>query len=71
MSLIGIWVCEVYNCRRLLKTFISKIFGFAVLKLLYCVILRQRHHTPLHILSFMYTVKLRYYATLWDREKVA
>ena len=32
MSLIGIWVCEVYDCRWLLKTFISKIFGFAVLK---------------------------------------
>ena len=31
MSFIGIWVCEVYDCRWLVKTFISKIFGFAVL----------------------------------------
>ena len=54
MSLIGIWVCEVYDCRWLLKTFISNIFGFAVLKSLYCIILCQCHHLPLHILSFMY-----------------
>ena len=60
MSLIGIWVCEVYDCRRLLKTFISKIFGFAVLKLLYCIILCQCHHIPLHILSFMYITLTRF-----------
>ena len=54
MSLIGIWVCDVYDCRWLLKTFIRKIFGFAVLKSLYCIILCQCHHPPLHILSFMY-----------------
>ena len=54
MSLIGIWVCEVYDCRRLLETFISKIFGFAVLKSFYCVILCQCHHPPHHILSFMH-----------------
>ena len=46
MSLKGIWVCEVYDCRRLLKTFISKIFGFVVLKSLYCIILCQCHHPP-------------------------
>ena len=54
MSLVGIWVCEVYDCRCRLKTFISKIFGFAVLKLLYCIILHQCRHPPLHIISFMY-----------------
>ena len=54
MNLIGIWVCEVHDCRWLLKTFISKIFGFAVLKSLYCIILCQCHHPPFHILTFMY-----------------
>ena len=54
MSLIRIRVREVDDCRRLLKTFISKIFGFAVLKSLYCIILWQCLHPPLHILSFMY-----------------
>ena len=54
MSLIGIWVCEIYDCRWLLKTFISKIFGFAVAKSLYCIIMYQCHHPPLHIHSFMY-----------------
>ena len=34
----------------------SKIFGFAVLKLLYCLILCQCYHPPLHILSFMYII---------------
>ena len=37
-------------CRWLLETFIRKIFGFAVLKSLYCIILYQCHHPPLHIL---------------------
>ena len=59
MSLIGIWVCEVYDCRCLLKTFFSKIFGFALLKTLYCMILYDivsMSSSPLHIpvLSFMY-----------------
>ena len=49
---IGIWVCEDYDCRWLLKTFISKIFGFAVLKSLQCIILCQCHHSPLHIWYF-------------------
>ena len=53
MSLFGIWVCEVYDCRWLFKTFISKIFGFAVLKSLHCIILCQCLHPPLHILSFI------------------
>ena len=53
-SLIDIWVCEVNDCRWLLKTFINKIFGFAVLKSLYCIILCQCHHPPLLVLSFMY-----------------
>ena len=57
MNLIGIWICEVYDCRRLLKTFISKILGFAVLKSLYCIILCQCHHPPSHILSFMYITR--------------
>ena len=53
MSLIGIWICEVYNCRWLLKTFISKIFGFAVLRSLYYIILYQCHHPPLRIGYFL------------------
>ena len=32
------------------KTFIGTIFGFAVLKSLYCIMLCQCHHPPLHIL---------------------
>ena len=35
--------------------YISEIFGFAVLKLLYCIILCQCHHPPLHILSFSWS----------------
>ena len=37
-----------------LEIFISKIFGFAVLKSLCCIMLSQCHHHPPHILSFMY-----------------
>ena len=54
MSLIGIRVCEVYDCRSRLKTFISKLFGFAELKSLYYIILCQCYIPPLHILFFMY-----------------
>ena len=46
MSLIDIWVCEVYDCRWLPKSFICKIFGLAVAKSLYCIILCQCHHPP-------------------------
>ena len=37
-----------------LKLLSVKYLGFAVLKSLYCIILRQCHHPLLHILSFMY-----------------
>ena len=37
-----------------LKLLSVKYLGFAVLKSLYCIILCQSHHPPLHILSFMY-----------------
>ena len=46
---------------------ISKIFGIAVLKLLYCIILGQCHHPPLHELSFMYiTFSARQFKQVWS-----
>ena len=44
LILISIWVCEVDDCRWPLKTFISKIFGFAILKSLYWITLWRCHH---------------------------
>ena len=49
-----IWVCEVYDCKWLPKTSNGKIFGFAGLKSLYCIILCQCHRPQFHILSFMF-----------------
>ena len=51
ISLIGIWICEVYNCKGLLKTFICKIFGFAVFKSSYWVNVIIPHFT--YFLSFI------------------
>ena len=48
---LGLWSLWL---QMTFKTFISKILGFAVLKSLYCIILCQCHHPPLHILYFMH-----------------